>query len=147
MNRGARRAYVIEAVYRAFSEMFLGTELRPKTRVGTGLTIHHGFGLVVNDHATIGRNVVLRNGVVIGNKVPGGACPVIEDEVQIGANAVVIGGITVGHHAKIGAGAVVTQTVEPYAVMVGNPARKLTHNAERLTSGSNHDTDISGFSN
>lgn len=122
-SENARRPYVREALYRLFSELVVGTELRPETRVGPGLTIYHGYGLVVNDAVQIGQNVTLRNGVVIGNKVPDGPCPVLEDLVVVGANAVIIGGLTVGAGAQIGAGAVVTRDVPPGAVVVGNPAR------------------------
>lgn len=43
----------------------------------------------------------------------------------IGANATIVCGITIGEYAFIGAGAVVTKDVEPYALVVGNPARKI----------------------
>lgn len=121
-NRGERRSYLVEGAYRLFSEILLGTELRPKTEVGPGLTVHHGFGLVVNDHTKIGRNVVLRNGVVIGNKVANGPCPILEDNVEVGANAVILGDVTVGHNAIIGAGAVVTKNVPAECIAKGNPA-------------------------
>ena len=41
---------IASAAYRALTELVLGVELRPKTVVGPGLRIYHGFGLVVNDH-------------------------------------------------------------------------------------------------
>jgi virginiamycin A acetyltransferase len=51
---------------------------------------------------------------------------VIEDDVWIGHNATILAGCKrIGRGAVIGAGAIVTQDVAPYAVMVGNPARKL----------------------
>jgi UDP-2-acetamido-3-amino-2,3-dideoxy-glucuronate N-acetyltransferase len=42
----------------------------------------------------------------------------------IGANATIICGVTIGSYAFIGAGAVVTKNVEPYALVMGNPARQ-----------------------
>lgn len=113
------------ALYRVISEIAFGFELRPKTVIGPGLTIYHGFGLVVNDHSVIGSGVILRNGVVIGNKVPGGPCPTIEDGVEIGANAVIIGGVRIGRNSKIGAGSVVTKDVAARSVVAGNPAREV----------------------
>jgi dTDP-4-amino-4,6-dideoxygalactose transaminase/acetyltransferase-like isoleucine patch superfamily enzyme len=44
---------------------------------------------------------------------------------SIGANATIVCGHDVGEYAFIGAGAVVTKNVAPYALMVGNPARRL----------------------
>jgi UDP-2-acetamido-3-amino-2,3-dideoxy-glucuronate N-acetyltransferase len=43
----------------------------------------------------------------------------------IGANATVVCGHTIGEYAFIGAGAVVTRDVQPYALMVGTPARRI----------------------
>ena len=45
--------------------------------------------------------------------------------VSIGANATILCGIEIGKYALIGAGSVVTSSVEPYALMVGNPARRV----------------------
>jgi len=47
----------------------------------------------------------------------------IEDDVWLGANCVVLDGVTIGQGAVIGAGAVVTQSIPPYCVAVGVPAR------------------------
>jgi UDP-2-acetamido-3-amino-2,3-dideoxy-glucuronate N-acetyltransferase len=49
----------------------------------------------------------------------------IKSGATIGANATIVCGTTIGSHALIGAGAVVTKDVEPYAIMVGNPARRI----------------------
>ena len=43
----------------------------------------------------------------------------------IGANATIVCGHDIGEFAFIGAGAVVTKTVEPYALVVGNPSRQI----------------------
>lgn len=119
----------LEVTYRVVTEGLLGVELRPRTQVGPGLSIYHGFGIVVNDHARIGANVAIRNSVTIGHQHPGGGCPVIGDGVSIGAGAIILGDITIGDGARIGAGAVVIRSVEPGDVVVGNPARSLRRSA------------------
>lgn len=48
---------------------------------------------------------------------------IIEDDVWIGAGAVILDGVTVGQGSIIGAGAVVTETIPPYSIAVGTPAK------------------------
>jgi putative colanic acid biosynthesis acetyltransferase WcaB len=120
-----RRALPFVAAYRLLTEWVLGIELRPKTQVGPRLRLYHGIGLVVNDHAIIGSDVVLRHGVTIGHAKSGGMCPILEDGVEVGAGAIILGGVTVGQGAVVGAGAVVTRDVPAGAIVVGNPARIL----------------------
>jgi serine acetyltransferase len=112
--------------YRIFIEWLMGIEIPPLTKVGPGLAIHHGQGLVINNKAVIGAGCTLRHGVTIGNKGVDDACPILEDGVDVGANAIILGSITIGKGAVIGAGAVVTKDVVAGAVMVGNPARNLS---------------------
>lgn len=59
---------------------------------------------------------------------------VIEDDVWIGANVTVVDGVTVGAHSVIAAGAVVTKNVQPYSVMAGVPARKVSDRRDRKPS-------------
>lgn len=47
----------------------------------------------------------------------------IEDDVWIGFNSTILSGVTIGRGAIVAAAAVVTANVEPYAIVVGNPAR------------------------
>ncbi len=49
----------------------------------------------------------------------------IGHDVWLGHGAIILAGVTIGNGAAIGAGAVVTKDVEPYAIVVGNPAREL----------------------
>ena len=49
----------------------------------------------------------------------------LETGVTLGANSTIVCGVRIGKHSLIGAGAVVTKNVEPYSVMVGNPAKKI----------------------
>ncbi|MBA7528523.1 UDP-2-acetamido-3-amino-2,3-dideoxy-D-glucuronate N-acetyltransferase [subsurface metagenome] len=48
----------------------------------------------------------------------------VKKGATIGANATIICGNTIGEYALIGAGAVVTQNVQPYALVIGNPAKQ-----------------------
>jgi len=50
---------------------------------------------------------------------------IIGEGATIGANATIICGVKIGEYAMVGAGAVVTKDVEPYSLVVGNPARKI----------------------
>ena len=49
----------------------------------------------------------------------------IEDDCWIGAGAIILTGVTVGQGSVVGAGSVVTKNVDPYSVVVGNPAKKI----------------------
>jgi UDP-2-acetamido-3-amino-2,3-dideoxy-glucuronate N-acetyltransferase len=43
----------------------------------------------------------------------------------IGANATLVCGITVGEYSLVGAGSVLTKDVPAFALMVGNPAKRI----------------------
>lgn len=101
-----------------------------EVRPGPGLTIVHGWGLVISPDAHIGANVTIFHGVTIGRKddiasdgtrTPGGA-PTIEDDVWIGPGALIIGSIVVGAGSRVGGGSVVTRDVPAGSLVVGNPA-------------------------
>jgi len=100
-----------------------------QTSIAPGLAIMHGWGLVVNGGARIGRNVTLFHGATLGRRdrisrdgTRESGYPIIEDEVWIGPHAVIVGGITVGRGSRIAAGAFVTEDVPAGSVVVGNPA-------------------------
>jgi len=50
---------------------------------------------------------------------------IIRRGASVGANATIVCGHEIGEYALIGAGSVVTKDVKPYALMVGNPARRI----------------------
>ncbi|MGF1605860.1 MAG: serine O-acetyltransferase [Rhodothalassiaceae bacterium] len=111
-----------------------GLELPLSTRIGPGLRILHGFGLVVNEKAEIGENVTLFHGVTIGQRDKIAAdgrtslIPRIGDGALIGAYAQILG-------AQVGAGATVAplslvrEAVPDRAVVAGNPARVVREDA------------------
>lgn len=97
--------------YKLFSEWLLGIEIPASTRIGPGLMLRHGVGIVINPLVVIGEDVMLRQNVTLGNRHADDDCPVLEDGVELGAGATVIGAVTVGRGARIGAGAVVVKDV------------------------------------
>ena len=111
------------AGYKFFFDYVMGIYIPPETRIGQGLAVYHGVGLVVHPASVIGDNCTLRHGVTIGTR-DGSAdtVPVIGSNVSVGPLAVIIGKIMVGDDAQIGAGAVVLRDVPPGTIAVGNPA-------------------------
>lgn len=97
----------------------------PKGTFGPGLKIWHYGNIVVNAHATIGKNCVLHGDNCIGKKGMGDdASPIIGDNVDIGVGAKIIGGITIASNVVIAAGAVVNKScLEENVVLAGVPAK------------------------
>ncbi len=105
------------------SRALTGIEIHPAARVGDGLFIDHGTGVVVGETAEIGSDVTLYQGVTLGGTgfAAGKRHPTLEDNVTVGSGAKLLGPIVVGHGAKIGANSVVITDVPPNATVVGNP--------------------------
>ncbi|MCL2811287.1 MAG: serine O-acetyltransferase [Clostridia bacterium] len=102
-----------------------GIEIHPGARIGRGLFIDHGNGVVIGETTVIGDDVTIYQGVTLGGtgKDTGKRHPTVGDGVTIGAGAKVLGPFAVGNHSKVGAGAVVLKEVPPYCTVVGNPGR------------------------
>ena len=100
-----------------------GIEIHPAARLGPGLFIDHGMGVVIGETAEVGSNVTLYQGVTLGAQTlhTGKRHPTICDKVVVGAGAKVLGPVTVGAECVIGAGAVVLNDVPPHATVVGVP--------------------------
>jgi len=102
-----------------------GIEIHPGAKIGRGVFIDHGTGVVIGETAEIGNNVVIYQGVTLGGtgKDKGKRHPTIQDNVMLSAGAKVLGPFTVGEGSKIGAGSVVLKEVPPFSTVVGVPGR------------------------
>ena len=111
-----------------------GIEIHPSARIGEGLFIDHGAGVVIGETADIGDNVTLYQGVTLGGTgfATGKRHPTVQDNVTIGSGAKLLGPITVGHGAKIGANSVVITDVPPNATVVGNPGHPVRVDGRRV---------------
>lgn len=117
------------------SRFFTGIEIHPGAKIGKGLFIDHGMGVVIGETAEVGDNVTIYHGVTLGGtgKDVGKRHPTIEDNVLIGTGAKVLGPITVERGAKIGANAVVVKNVPAKATAVGSPAQNIVRTAKAAT--------------
>src|SRR3954454_12712207 len=119
-------AYVSRAV--------TGIEIHPAARIGDGLFIDHGVGVVIGETAELGANVTLYQGVTLGGTgfETGKRHPTVQDNVTIGSGAKLLGPITIGHGAKIGANTVVIHEVPPNSTVVGNPGHPVRIEGRKL---------------
>ena len=121
-----KRGYKVTA--RAISQMMkilTGIEIHPGAKIGKGLFIDHGSGVVIGETAEIGDNCTIYQGVTLGGtgKNCGKRHPTLGNDVMVGAGAKVLGPFKVGDRAKIAAGAVVLDAVPADSTAVGIPAR------------------------
>lgn len=109
------------------SRFFTGIEIHPGAKIGRGLVIDHGMGVVIGETAEIGDNVLLYHGVTLGGtgKDKGKRHPTVGNNVVIGAGAKVLGPIYIGSNSKIGANSVVLNNVPEGATSVGIPAKNI----------------------
>lgn len=121
-----KKGYVTAARALSQTMRFLtGIEIHPGAKIGKGLFIDHGTGVVIGETAEIGDNCTIYQGATLGGtgKMAGKRHPTLGSNVMVGAGAKVLGPFTVGDNAKIAAGAVVLDAVPPNSTAVGIPAR------------------------
>jgi len=114
---------------------FTGIEIHPAARIGPGVFIDHGMGVVIGETAEVGENVTIYQGVTLGGtsleRVK--RHPTIHRNVVIGSGAKVLGPFTVGENSRIGSGSVVVKEVPPNSVVVGVPGRVIYRDGKKVT--------------
>jgi serine O-acetyltransferase len=111
-----------------------GIEIHPAARIGEGLFIDHGAGVVIGETADIGNDVTLYQGVTLGGTgfATGKRHPTVQDNVTIGSGAKLLGPITIGHGAKIGANSVVITDIPANSTVVGVPGHPVRVDGRRV---------------
>ena len=133
-----RRGWRSSARFLSHVSRFLtGIEIHPAARLGRGLFIDHGMGVVIGETAEVGRNVTLLQGVTLGGTSlkREKRHPTLGDNVVVGAGAKVLGAFTIGENSRIGAGSVVVREVPPNSVVVGVPGRVTYKDGQRVSDG------------
>jgi UDP-2-acetamido-3-amino-2,3-dideoxy-glucuronate N-acetyltransferase len=127
-----------------FSHICKDAKIGKNCNIGQNVFI--AGGAVLGDNCKVQNNVSIYAGVIAGNYVFfGPSCvltndinprgmyskaghyieTILEDGVTLGANCTIVCGNRLGKHSLIGSGAVVTKNVEPFSIMVGNPAKRI----------------------
>lgn len=137
-----KKLFFLARLISQIARFITGIEIHPGAKIGKGLVIDHGMGVVIGETAEIGDNVLLYHGVTLGGtgKDKGKRHPTVGDNVIIGSGAKVLGAIFIGSNAKIGANSVVLKDVPEGATAVGIPAKNIVKKKEEERSISNVDS-------
>lgn len=113
---------------------FTGIEIHPGAKIGRGLFIDHGAGVVIGETAEVGDNVTIYHGVTLGGtgKDEGKRHPTVGDNVLLGTGCKVLGPITIGENSRVGANSVVLKCIPANATAIGIPARVVRINGSKV---------------
>lgn len=102
-----------------------GVSIGSRVKIQNGVSVYRG--VTIEDDCFLGPHMVFTNDlsprsftsefVIIPTLLKRGC--------SVGANATIICGVTLGEYSMVGAGSVVTKDVDPYGLVVGNPARQI----------------------
>ena len=111
-----------------------GIEIHPGARIGHGVFIYHGMGVVIGETAEIGNQCLLYQGVTLGGtgKESDKRHPTLAHNVVVDAGAKVLGAIQIGANTRIGAGSVVVHNVDADCTVVGIPGRVIHQSGARI---------------
>jgi serine O-acetyltransferase len=106
------------------SQVF-AVDIHPAARIGQGILIDHGTGVVIGETAVVENDVSMLHDVTLGGtgKETGDRHPKVRAGVLIGTGAKILGNVEIGTGAKIGAGSVVLTSVKPHCTVAGVPAK------------------------
>jgi serine O-acetyltransferase len=105
--------------------LVLGPDIHPAARLGHGIMLDHGSGIVIGETAIVEDDVSILQGVTLGGtgKDLGDRHPIIRRGVMIGAGAKILGRVVIGVQSKVAAGSVVLKDVPPRCTVAGVPAQ------------------------
>ena len=127
-----------------FSHICKGAKIGKNCNIGQNVFI--GDGAILGDNCKVQNNVSIYAGVEAEDYVFFGPSCVLTNDINprcmhskngeyvktflkkgvtLGANSTIVCGNILGEHSLIGSGAVICKNVEPYSIMVGNPAKKI----------------------
>lgn len=120
-----RRLYFIARLISQIARFFTQIEIHPGAKMGHGILIDHGSGVVIGETAVVGDNCTIYQGVTLGGVGTGKGKrhPTLGNYVTVGAGAKILGSFEVGDHCTIAANAVLLKPLEDNIMAAGVPAR------------------------
>ncbi len=128
------KCYFLARWISQYAKFRTGVEIHPGAKIGTGVFIDHGCGIVIGETAEVGDGCTLYQGVTLGGtgKDVGKRHPTLGKNVTVGSGAKVLGPFTIGDNTKIAAGAVVLEEIPANATAVGVPAKVVKLDGVRI---------------
>jgi serine O-acetyltransferase len=116
---------ILPRLFSNIARFFTQVEIHPAAKIGRGVFIDHGSGIVIGETAEVGDGCTIYQGVTLGGTSlsHGKRHPTLGRNVTVGVNSSVLGAIVLGDNAKVGGGSVVVKDVPANATVVGVPAR------------------------
>jgi serine O-acetyltransferase len=118
-NRTGLAYYIQSTVSRIYS-----ADIHPACRMGRGLYLRVGVGVVIGETAVVGNDVSIFEGVTLGGtgKESGDRHPKLADGVIVYGGGAILGNINIGEGCIISAKSIVTKSLPPLAIVSGVPA-------------------------
>ena len=115
------------------SEVY-GVDIHPAAKLGKGIMIDHGTGVVIGETSVVDDNVSIFQGVTLGGtgKEEGDRHPKVREGVLLSTSSTVLGNVEIGKNAKVAAGSVVLNDVKEYTTVAGVPAKKVKEVSDEI---------------
>ena len=121
------KMFFIARLISQIARFFTRIEIHPGAKLGRGILIDHGCGVVIGETAEVGDNCTIYQGVTLGGvgTKKGKRHPTLGNNVMVGAGAKILGAFEVGDNCSIAANAVLLKPLEDNVTAVGIPARPI----------------------
>ena len=135
-----KKCFFLARLISQATRFFTGIEIHPGAKIGHGVLIDHGSGVVIGETAEVGDNCTIYQGVTLGGtgKDQGKRHPTLGKNVIVGSGAKILGPFSIGDDCKVASNAVVLQPLPAGSTAVGVPAKVVRIHGKRVTAPLDH---------